>query len=210
METPFGRGNDLSGSGNLVRQTPATLGTCRVAKVIKNGYIDSTMLIELLIPAVAAAFGALISLIRPILKRHVAKSPELESFFKSKVGQLFLKVLDLKETSGARSHQNLFADLAKASAEMDRIVGEIEAFTKGRQTAVAKIESDLRMLSAQESELKKRVEGLQNVPLPAAEFFAKIIEEREKKTTVRDYLLFLAGVVASAVVALVLKKFGIG
>ncbi len=168
------------------------------------------MLPELLGPVLAAVAGVLIPVLRKLFQELFASSHPRDNLFKSKAGRIVLKILGVTESTATPRHQKLFSDLAKASTEMDRIVREIEAFTKGRQLAVAKIEGDLQMLSEQESELKKRVEGLQNVPLPAAEFFAKVIEEREKRGAVRDYLLFLAGVVVSAVVAVVLKKLGYG
>jgi len=58
--------------------------------------------------------------------------------------------------------------------------------------------------------IRDRVEGLQKVPLPAAEFFAKLIAAGEKKSALRDYLLFLAGVIVSALVVVLLKKLGYG
>lgn len=167
-------------------------------------------MLDLLVPILAAAAGVLIPALRKLLQDLIAISNQRENLVKSKAGRIVLNILGISENNPARKHQKLFSDLARASTEMDRIVREIEAFTKGRQLAVSKIERDLQMLSEQESELKKRVEGLQNVPLPAAEFFANIIEEREKRSAVRDYLLFLAGVVVSAVVAVVLKKLGYG
>ena len=47
------------------------------------------------------------------------------------------------------------------------------------------------------------------MPLPAAEYFAKLVAKTEKKSAKRDYVLFLFGVVASAVVVVILKAFGV-
>jgi hypothetical protein len=51
---------------------------------------------------------------------------------------------------------------------------------------------------------------LQNVPLPVAQEFAKLVAPAEKKSARRDYLLFVSGVVVTTVITVILKKlFGI-
>jgi hypothetical protein len=92
---------------------------------------------------------------------------------------------------------------------MDRIVDDKGRYTEERQSTVLKLESDLHSLSQREQELKERIEGLQQVPLPAAEYFAKLVEKTERKSATRDYILFLLGVVASAVVVIILKAVGV-
>jgi hypothetical protein len=91
---------------------------------------------------------------------------------------------------------------------MDAIVKQIQEYTKAREQAVAKLELGLGLLTQQEQELKQRIAGLQNVPLPAAEYFAQLVEKREKKSAVRDYVLFLLGVLVSAGVAILLRRLG--
>jgi len=74
---------------------------------------------------------------------------------------------------------------------------------------VTKLEAQLSQLTQEEGELRKRIEGLQQVPLPAAEYFATLVNKGEKSSALRDYILFTAGVVVSAIVAVVLKHFGL-
>jgi hypothetical protein len=83
-------------------------------------------------------------------------------------------------------------------------------FTKMRGSAVAELETKLENLSAQEGRLRQTIEHLQNIPLPAAEHFAELIKQEEKGSALRDYALFVAGVVVSAVVSIILKHYGIG
>jgi len=56
---------------------------------------------------------------------------------------------------------------------------------------------------------RTQIESLKNVPIPAAEHFAMLLEKGQRKSAVRNYILFLAGVVVSAEVAIVLKAFGL-
>jgi hypothetical protein len=58
--------------------------------------------------------------------------------------------------------------------------------------------------------LSQTIEQLQNVPLPAAEHLAKLIKKEGKGSALRDYALFVAGVVVSAIVSIVLKRYVIG
>ena len=64
-------------------------------------------------------------------------------------------------------------------------------------------------LTQQEGQLRKTIQELQQVPLPAAEYFASLVNKGEKSSALRDYVLFTAGVVVSAVVTVVLKHFGL-
>jgi hypothetical protein len=102
----------------------------------------------------------------------------------------------------------LFAELSEASKKMDGVVSRIQEFTKMRESAVLKLETQLSTLSAQEGELRKTIQQLQQVPLPAAEYFARLVNKGEKSSALRDYVLFFAGVVVSTIVAIVLKHFG--
>jgi cell division protein FtsB len=91
---------------------------------------------------------------------------------------------------------------------MDSIVRQVQEYTRGRELVVAKLESQLGLLSQQEQELKQRIESLRNVPLPAAELFAQMISRDEKRSARRDYFLFLLGVLVSAGVGIILKRLG--
>ncbi len=78
-----------------------------------------------------------------------------------------------------------------------------------RESAVAKLETQLGKLSQEEGQLRKTIEELQQVPLPAAEYFASLVNKDNKRGTLRDYVLFVAGVVVSAIVTIALKHFGL-
>jgi hypothetical protein len=99
---------------------------------------------------------------------------------------------------------------ARKAGPPARIVDDIGHYTEERQSTVMKLEDDLHALSQREQELKERIEGLQKVPLPAAEYFARLVEKTEKKSATRDYVLFLLRVVVSGIVVVILKALGLG
>jgi len=142
------------------------------------------------------------ALIENLVKRGIG-----EKFFREDpTGKLIANTLGLKRS--APGPESLFKDLSLASTKMDEVVKQIQEYTKGREEAVLELQSQLGSLSQQEQELRQRIHSLKDVPLPAAEYFATLIEKREKRSALRDYVLFLVGVVVSAVVAVLLRKFG--
>jgi vacuolar-type H+-ATPase subunit D/Vma8 len=163
-------------------------------------------MIEIVVPLIAAALGALGSVVKDILKQWANHSP---STFASETGQVVLKVFGVKPKQ-VNETANLLSELSKTSAQMDTIIAEIGKLTEERQSKMLKLENDVTLLSQREQEIKARIEGLEKVPLPAAEYFAKLVEKTEKKSQIRDYVLFLSGVIVTAVVAVVLKKLGWG
>jgi hypothetical protein len=163
--------------------------------------------IELLAIAITAFLGALPALIKLGLETLFRTSPHL---FDSRVGKLILRISRVNGPAASTGSRSLLLELKKAATEMDRIVDEIGRYTEERQSTVVKLENDLDALSRREQELKERIDGLQKVPLPAAEYFAKLVEKTEKRSVTRDYSLFLLGVVLSGIVVVILKKFGLG
>jgi hypothetical protein len=106
--------------------------------------------------------------------------------------------------------QELTGSLMKASREVDALFREMEQVATDRSKVVEKLESDFLDLEAREKELKKRIEHLQNVPIPVAEHFAKLTASGESRSARRDYILFGAGVFVSTAIAILLKVLGLG
>jgi hypothetical protein len=159
---------------------------------------------------IAVLVSALVGIIAPGLKVLIAdllKKGVGENFFRENLaGRLIVNILGIK--ASVQAPESLFTELSLASSKMDEIVKQVQEYTRGREQAVAELQSRLGSLSEQEQELKQRIHSLKDVPLPAAEYFANLIERREKRSALRDYVLFLVGVVVSAVVAVLLRKFG--
>jgi len=134
----------------------------------------------------------------------------------SLVGGLFpltdLLIKRKKPSVESYSHKlsQLTENLSKASSEVDSLLNELAQVAADREAAVQKLESELAKLEADEKQLQKRIQDLQNVPVPVAEHFAAIIEQGERRSAWRDYILFGSGVIVSTVIAIVLKLLGLG
>jgi septal ring factor EnvC (AmiA/AmiB activator) len=143
---------------------------------------------------------ALVSLVLGLLSGLL---PLLEKFLRKQLGRE-------KEESYSDKLNRLTGSLQKASGEVDTLLKELASVAKTRATAVADLETQLRQLSDREQELKKRVEDLQATPIPVAEHFAALISKGERRSALRDYVLFGMGVVVSTVIAIILRIAGLG
>lgn len=163
------------------------------------------------IEIVAALLSAFAGGLFPLTKmavRVMQGNPHGAQFFASSFGKALLAALGLGVT--AESPNQLFAELSQASQKLDGVTSRIQAYTKMRESAVSELEAKLEKLSAQEGQLKATIEQLQQVPLPAAEHFAELVKKEEKGSALRDYILFISGVIVSAIISIALKHFGIG
>jgi hypothetical protein len=162
------------------------------------------------LPFIAGLLSVLVGAVVPLLKeivRNLRKKSKGEKFFGSPFGKAVLKALDLDRTPD--SPELLFTELSEASKKMDGVVSRIQEYTQMREAAVTKLEMQLGQLTQQEGQLRKTIEQLQQVPLPAAEYFASLVTKGEKGSALRDYVLFTSGVVVSAIVTIILKRFGL-
>lgn len=164
--------------------------------------MDITVIAAILSALIGTLFPAGRELIQVLIKRGFGA----KFFREDRLGQSLIKAFGMEDI--AQGPESLFKALSAASQKMDVIVKQIQEYTQGREQAVAKLESQLGLLSEQEQELKQRIHGLQNVPLPAAEYFAQLVSKGEKRSAFRDYILFLLGVLVSAGVGVLLRKMG--
>jgi cell division protein FtsB len=167
------------------------------------------LLIALLSGSLAAAAGGLLTATKELLQTLMKRSPSLQPFFESRVGKVLLSIYGIEQRSADGGTAKLLTDLSNTAATMDRIVAEIGRVTHERQATVTKLEADLLELSKREEELKGRIKALESVPVPALNYFEEILRKQEKPTARRDYLLFLAGVILTTVIAILLKKYGL-
>jgi len=101
----------------------------------------------------------------------------------------------------------LTESLTKASREVDGVLLELAQVSKDRAEAVRQLEADLTTMEGREKELKQRIETLERTPLVVAEHFAKLVAPGERRSAMRDYLLFGGGVVVSTVIGIVIQIF---
>ena len=157
------------------------------------------VLIDLLIGAIASAVGAAgISILSALFESESNLGKLLRAFA--------LRHKLIEETPGPAA---LFKELAETSRKMDEVVSTILEYTAQRESAVRSLESQLSQLTSQEGELREKIRNLESVPLPAAEYFATLVDKSERSSAKRDYALFTAGVAVSVIVAIILKHFGL-
>jgi len=162
--------------------------------------------ITLLVTILSAAIGTLMPVAKELIRRLIKSGVGRNFFRETPAGRQIVRALGLEPS--LTGPEALFKELSSASQKMDAIVRQIQEYTQGREQAVAKLESQLGVLSQQEQEMKQRIQGLQNVPLAAAEYFAQLVNKGEKRSALRDYVLFLLGVVVSGGVGVLLRKMG--
>jgi hypothetical protein len=162
--------------------------------------------ITLIVGILSAAIGALLPASKELMAILIKKGIGVKFFREDPFGRQIVKAVGLEQS--LEGPESLFKALSAASQKMDVIATQIQQYTQGPELAVAKLESQLGLLSQQEQESKQRIQGLQNIPLPAAEYFAQLVRKGEKRNAFRDYFLFLLGVVVSAGVGVLLRKLG--
>ena len=101
--------------------------------------------------------------------------------------------------------QELSKELKRASAEFDAVLQEMTEVSQDRGQVLERLESRLNQMKEREKEMQDRIQALEGVPLPAMEYFLQAMEKGERRSALRDYLLFGAGVVVSTFVALILS-----
>ena len=144
-----------------------------------------------------AVIGALASL----LAGGVASREALQKLIRLMLG----KKITAKTYSERLSE--LTSSLTTASSQVDSVLRELSLVAREKEDTVKRLEAGLGQLEERERDLKQKIEALQNVPLPVAEHFAKLVEPGERKSARRDYTLFGAGVVVTTIITLMLQLF---
>jgi hypothetical protein len=101
--------------------------------------------------------------------------------------------------------RKLTTDLTKASREVDAILIEMARVAQSQESAVNLLDKQLTEMETKERGLQARIVELEQVSIPVADHFAKLLETAEKGNARRDYILFGSGVVVSTVVAIITK-----
>jgi hypothetical protein len=168
--------------------------------------MDFAIISSALATVIAALLGAFIPAGRELIPLLIRKGIGRRFFNEHPLGKEIVKAFGIERSTDGP--EQMFEALSSASQKMDVIVKQIQNYTEGREQAVAELESHLGLLSQQEQEMKQRIQGLRNVPLPAAEYFAQLVNKSEKRSAYRDYVLFLLGVLVTAGVGVLLRKLG--
>jgi cell division protein FtsB len=100
--------------------------------------------------------------------------------------------------------------LNKTSLELDNILALIVEVTQDRANAATKLQAEMKRLEQAEEEYLVRIETLKNEPLRVVNDLLNELEPNRIRTPRRDFMLFLAGVLLSAIVSIVLSLLRVG
>lgn len=104
----------------------------------------------------------------------------------------------------------LSENLTSASEDFDKVLAEMNQVANDRKLALTTLEAQVAELSKREGEMKKKVNELEKISIPALDYFIQASEKSENRSAKRDYFLFIAGVVVSAIVSIILRlAFGV-
>jgi len=167
--------------------------------------------IEIIAAFIATLLGGLLPLTKTLAKEYLEYSTKKGK--KGKTQEVISKIFDLEITESKTYKQRLndtLSVLKKAFNEVGKATVEFSNLMKEKEKGIDLLEKRLSDLSIEESELKSKVETLQKVPLEAMSHFEEILNKGDKRSALRDYGLFISGIIVSVIVTLILKfYFGI-
>lgn len=98
--------------------------------------------------------------------------------------------------------------LLTASGNVDQVLNELTVIAREKEITISQLENQLNKLSNRELALKKRVENLEKIPLPALQYFESLLKKGEKRSASRDYKLFALGVIVTSIIGTVFMIVG--
>jgi len=102
------------------------------------------------------------------------------------------------------STADLIKRLHSASSDMDSVIVELQAAADERLQRVSALETSINELAEKEKNLRERIQGTEGISKATVDALAQIIGQKletvEGPKRRRDYALFVAGVVVSAIV----------
>jgi hypothetical protein len=99
--------------------------------------------------------------------------------------------------------------LNKTSGELDKILAQIVEVAQDRAEAATKLQAEMKKLEEAEEDYLVRIEILKNEPLRVVNDLLHELEPNRIRTPRRDFMLFLAGVLLSTIVSIVLGLLNI-
>lgn len=94
--------------------------------------------------------------------------------------------------------------LNKTSNELDKILAQIVEVAQDRAEAATNLQAQMKRLEEAEEEYLVRIEILKNEPLRVMGDLLNELQPNQIRTPRRDFMLFLAGVVVSTIVSILL------
>lgn len=105
--------------------------------------------------------------------------------------------------------ESLSQNLRSATLEIEGIISDLAENVKKKDGELMEVEAMLEVAKSKHAEIEGKIAVLKEIPLPVAEYFTELVNAIEKRSAARDYILFGSGLVAGAVINLVLKRFGL-
>jgi len=100
--------------------------------------------------------------------------------------------------------------LNKTSNELDKILAQIVEVAQDRSEAATNLQAQMKKLEEAEEEYLVRIEILKNEPLRVMSDLLNELQPNQIRTPRRDFMLFLAGVVVSTLVSILLGLLKVG
>ena len=104
----------------------------------------------------------------------------------------------------------LVSGLSKTSVELDNILAQIVEVAQNRAEAATNLQAEMKKLEEAEEEYLVRIEILKNEPLRVMSELLNELQPNQIRTPRRDFMLFLAGVIVSAIVSMILGLLRVG
>jgi len=93
--------------------------------------------------------------------------------------------------------------LNKTSGKLDKILEKIVEVAKHRAEAAIELQAEIKRLEEAEEEYLVQIEMLKNEPLRVVSDLLNELHPTQIRTPRHDFLLFLAGIVVSAIVSII-------
>ncbi len=98
--------------------------------------------------------------------------------------------------------------LKKSSMEIDDALKQFEAAIRQRTTRISQLEKSLQVLSTMEKQAKDRIEKLKGVSIESIKHLEAYLQQGERRSAWRDYILFGSGVVVTTIITALFNFFG--
>ena len=168
--------------------------------------------IEIIGALVSAIAGILLGVLRPLFNKVLYPNAERyylehpDSFWAKVLTQFFIfdknKNKPFKERLSASLHT-----LKNATEEIDGVIAEISKISHEKQRTIEKLESTLVELGNKENELKNKISTMEKVPVESLKHFEELLNKGDKKSKIRDYAIFVSGIIITTIIAIILNKY---
>jgi hypothetical protein len=98
----------------------------------------------------------------------------------------------------------LVKGLSKTSNELDKILAQIVEVAQDRAEAATRLQAEMKKLEEAEEDYLVRIEILKNEPLRVMSDLLNELQPNQIRTPRRDFMLFAAGVILSAIISVLL------